>query len=66
MTREEESKRKLVESLCLEINHAIISSQDVKSCLQSVRDLDYLDTVEGCNLALEIQVVLGLTQNADR
>ena len=66
MTREEESKKKLVESLCVEINHAIISSQDVKSCIKNVKDLDHLDPVEGCNLALEIQVVLAIAQNSNK
>ena len=60
MAREEETKRKLVESLCLEINRAIISSKDVKTCIKHVKDLDYLDHVQGCNLELEIQVVLAI------
>jgi len=55
-----------IKSLCVEINHAIISSQEVKSCIKSVKNLDYLDHVEGCNLALEIQVVLAIAQENDK
>ncbi len=66
MNSEEESRRKLVESLCVEINHAIISSQEVISCIQNVKDLDHLDQVEGCNLALELQVVLAIAQDNNK
>ena len=47
MQNEEESKKKLVEFLWVEINRAIIGSQDVKSCIKILKDLDFL-----CLLAL--------------
>jgi len=66
MNSEKESRRKLLEALCVEINHAIISSQEVRSCIQTVKDLDHLDQVEGCNLALELQVVLAIAQDNNK
>jgi hypothetical protein len=58
MGDEEKSKIKLVESLCVEINRAIIGSQDVKSCIKTLRSFDLLDRVQGCNLVLEMEMVL--------
>lgn len=62
MQNEEESKRKLVEFLWVEINRAIIGSQDVKSCIKILKDLDLLDHVEDYNLVLDVQALIDLIQ----
>jgi len=62
MPNEEESKRKLVEFLWVEINRAIIGSQDVKSCIKILKDLDLLDHIEDYNLVLDVQALIELIQ----
>lgn len=66
MTNEEESKRKLVEFLWVEINRAIIGSAEVKSCIKILKDLDLLDHVEDYNLVLDVQALIKLIQNDDK
>jgi hypothetical protein len=65
MTNEEESKRRLVQCLWVEINRAIIGSQDVKSCIKLLKDLDLLEYVQDFNLVLDIKVLLKLIQYDD-
>jgi len=60
MKNEEESKRKLVEFLWVEINRAIIGSPEVKSCIKILKDLDLLDHVEDYNLVLDVQALIKL------
>jgi hypothetical protein len=62
MTNEEESKRKLIEFLWVEINRAIINSQEVKSCIKILQDLDLLDHVEDYNLVLDVKALIELIQ----
>ncbi len=66
MTNEEESKRKLVEFLWVEINRAIIGSLEVKSCIKILKDLDLLDHVEDYNLVLDVQALIKLIQNDNK
>ena len=66
MKNEEESKRKLVEFLWVEINRAIIGSQEVKSCIKILKDLDLLDHVEDYNLVLDVQALIKLIQKDDK
>ena len=66
MANEEESKRKLVECLWVEINRAIIGSQDVKSCINILKDLDLLDHVQGYNLVLDVKGLVELIQKDDK
>jgi hypothetical protein len=66
MQNEEESKRKLVEFLWVEINRAIIGSQDVKSCIKILKDLDLLDHVEDYNLVLDVQALIDLIQKDNK
>jgi len=66
MTNEEESKRKLVEFLWVEINRAIIGSLEVKSCIKILKDLDLLDHVEDYNLVLDVQALIKLIQKDDK
>ena len=66
MQNEEESKKKLVEFLWVEINRAIIGSQDVKSCIKILKDLDLLDHVEDYNLVLDVQALIELIQKDDK
>ena len=66
MTNEDESKRKMVEFLWVEINRAIISSPEVKSCIKLLKDLDCLGHVQGCNLVLDVKLLLKLIQLDDK
>ena len=66
MTNEEESKRKLVEFLWVEINRAIIASPEVKSCIKILKDLDLLDHVEDYNLVLDVQALIKLIKKDDK
>jgi len=66
MTNEEESKRRLVQCLWVEINRAIIGSQDVKFCIKLLKDLDLLEYVQGCNLVLDVKVLVKLIQYDDK
>ena len=66
MQNEEESKKKLVEFLWVEINRAIIGSQDVKSCIKILKDLDLLDHVEDYNLVLDVQALIELIQKDNK
>jgi hypothetical protein len=66
MQNEEESKKKLVEFLWVEINRAIIGSKDVKSCIKILKDLDLLDHVEDYNLVLDVQALIDLIQKDDK
>jgi hypothetical protein len=66
MTNEDESKRKLVEFLWVEINRAIIGSLEVKSCIKILRDLDLLDHVEDYNLVLDVQALIKLIQKDEK
>ena len=66
MRNEEESKKKLVEFLWVEINRAIIGSQDVKSCIKILKDLDLLDHVEDYNLVLDVQALIDLIQKDNK
>ena len=66
MTKEEELKKRLIQSLWVEINRAIIGSQDVKSCLTILKDLDLLEYAQDYNLVLDIKVLLELIQFDDK
>ena len=66
MTNEEESKRKLVEFLWVEINRAIIGSPEVKSCIKILKDLDLLEHVEDYNLVLDVQALIKLIKKDDK
>ncbi|VAX32517.1 hypothetical protein MNBD_NITROSPINAE05-646 [hydrothermal vent metagenome] len=66
MQNEEESKKKLVEFLWVEINRAIIGSKDVKSCIKILKDLDLLDHVEDYNLVLDVQALIDLIQKDEK
>jgi hypothetical protein len=66
MQNEEESKKKLVEFLWVEINRAIIGSKDVKSCIKILKDLDLLDHVEDYNLVLDVQALVDLIQKDEK
>jgi hypothetical protein len=65
MANEEESKRKLVEFLWVEINRAIINSVEVKSCIKILKDLDLLDHIEDYNLVLDVKALIELIQKKD-
>ncbi len=65
MANEEESKRKLVEFLWVEINRAIINSGEVKSSIKILKDLDLLDHIEDYNLVLDVKALIGLIQKKD-
>jgi hypothetical protein len=65
MTNDEESKRKLVEFLWVEINRAIIGSVEVKSCIKILKDLDLLDHIEDYNLVLDVKALIELIQKKD-
>lgn len=62
MASEEESKRKLVEFLWVEINRAIINSVEVKSSVKILKDLDLLDHIEDYNLVLDVKALIALIQ----
>lgn len=66
MTNEEESKRKLVEFLWVEINRAIIGSPEVKSCIKILKDLDLLEHVEDYNLVLDVQALIKLIKKDEK
>ena len=66
MANEEESKRKLVEFLWVEINRAIINSVEVKSCIKILKDLELLDHIEDYNLVLDVKALIELIQKKDR
>ena len=66
MKNEEESKRKLVEFLWVEINRAIIGSPEVKSCIKILKDLDLLEHVEDYNLVLDVQALIKLIKKDDK
>ncbi|GJL78566.1 MAG: hypothetical protein NPINA01_15550 [Nitrospinaceae bacterium] len=65
MANEEESKRKLVEFLWVEINRAIINSMEVKSCIKILKDLELLDHIEDYNLVLDVKALIELIQKKD-
>ena len=65
MANEEESKRKLVEFLWVEINRAIINSMEVKSCIKILKDLELLDQIEDYNLVLDVKALIDLIQKKD-
>lgn len=65
MANEEESKRKLVEFLWVEINRAIINSGEVKSCIKILKDLDLLDHIEDYNLVLDVKALIELINKKD-
>ena len=65
MANEEESKRKLVEFLWVEINRAIINSMEVKSCIKILKDLELLDHIEDYNLVLDVKALIDLIQKKD-
>ena len=66
MANEEESRKKLVEFLWVEINRAIIGSLEVKSCIKILKDLDLLDHVEDYNLVLDVQALIKLINKDDK
>ena len=66
MTNEEDSKRNFVECLWVEINRAIIGSQDVKSCINILKDLDLLNHVQGYNLVVDVKALVELIQKDDK
>lgn len=66
MTNEEETKRRLVQCLWIEINRAIIGSQDVKSCIKLLKDFELLDHVQDFNLKLDMKMLLKLIQYEDK
>ncbi|MDA0691411.1 MAG: hypothetical protein O3A78_13380 [Nitrospinae bacterium] len=65
MANEEESKRKLVEFLWVEINRAIINSVEVKSCIKILKDLELLDHIEDYNLVLDVKALIELIKKKD-
>lgn len=65
MVNEDESKRKLVEFLWIEINRAIVNSMEVKSCIKILKNLDLLDHIEDYNLVLDVKALINLIQKND-
>jgi len=65
MTNEEDSKRNFVECLWVEINRAVTGSQDVKSCINILKDLDLLDHVQGHNMVIDVKALVELIQKDD-
>ncbi len=65
MANEEESKRKLIEFLWVEINRAIIKSVEVKSCIKILKDLELLDQIDDYNLVLDVKALIELIQKQD-
>ncbi|MFQ5450337.1 MAG: hypothetical protein ACE5E9_06880 [Nitrospinaceae bacterium] len=57
-----ESKRKLIEFLWVEINRAIINSPEVQSSIKTLQDLDLIDHVTDYNLMLDINALIELIQ----
>jgi hypothetical protein len=66
MANEEESKRKLVECLWVEINRAITGSQEVKSWIRILKELDLLDHVQDYNMVLDVKGLVELIQRDDK
>ena len=66
MANEEESKRKLVEFLWVEINRVVTSSQDVKSCINTIEELGLLGHVQGYNLVLDVKALVELIQKGNK
>ncbi len=62
MNSSDESKRKLVEFLWVEINRAILTSKEVKSSIKILRDLDLLDHLSDYNLVLDVNALVDLIQ----
>ena len=62
MSSSDESKRKLVEFLWVEINRAILTSKEVKSSIKILRDLDLLDHLSDYNLVLDVNALVDLIQ----
>ena len=62
MNSGDESKRKLVEFLWVEINRAILTSKEVKSSIKILRDLDLLDHLSDYNLVLDVNALVDLIQ----
>ena len=61
MKNQDESNKKLVELLWIEINRAIISSADVKAILSSLKELNLLKDVKEYNLVLDIDKLIKLS-----
>jgi hypothetical protein len=66
MTNEEDSKRKLVECLWVEINRAVTGSQEVKSWIRILKELDFLDHVQDYNMVLDVKRLVELIQKDDK
>ncbi len=66
MTNEEDFKRNFVECLWVEINRAIIGSQDVKSWIKILKELDLLDHVQDYNLVLDVKGLVEIIQKNDK
>jgi len=66
MTNEEDSKRNFVECLWVEINRAIIGSQEVKSWINILKELDLLDHVQDHKLVLDVKGLVELIQKDDK
>lgn len=54
MKKKDESYKKIVESLWIEINRAILSSSNVKSSLANLRELGLLKEVSEYNLVVDV------------
>ena len=65
MNSSDESKRKLVEFLWVEINRAILTSKEVKSSIKILRDLDLLEHLSDYNLVLDVNALVDLIQRND-
>ena len=60
MKDQDKSNKKMIETLWLEINRAIIKSGEVKSTLLNLRDLNLLKDVKEYNLVLDVNKLIEL------
>ncbi len=66
MANQEDSKRKLVEFLWVEINRAILNSPEVKSSVKILKDLELLDHIADYNLVLDVNALIDLIQKDEK
>lgn len=66
MANQEDSKRKLVEFLWVEINRAILNSPEVKSSIKILKDLELLDHIADYNLVLDVNALIDLIQRDEK
>ncbi len=69
MNTNDESNKKMVECLWVEINRAILSSPDVKAILANLRELGLLEEIKLYNLVVDVnkmvEMILDRTGNVD-